>query len=56
VGVNEGKVKTVKKVNIKNSKEVNSKDMLSEEKSKEISEYLSQILNIPKDKIKVYKI
>lgn len=56
VGVNEGKVKTVKKVNIKNSKEVTSKDMISEEKSKEISEYLSQILNIPRDKIKVYKI
>lgn len=56
VGVNEGKVNKVKKIDIKGTKEVTNKDILDEEKSKEISEYLSEVLSIPKDKISVYKI
>lgn len=56
VGVNEGNIKKVKKVEIKETKEVSGKETLYEVKSKEISEYLSQLLNIPKDKIIVYKI
>lgn len=56
VEVNEGKVRSIKKVTIKNAKEVNVKEVLNEEKNREITEYLSEVLNISKDKIKVYKI
>jgi stage III sporulation protein AF len=56
VEVNEGRIKNIKKVDIKDTKEVNVKEVLNKEKNKEIIEYLSEVLNIPKDKIKVYKI
>lgn len=55
VGVNEGNIRKVKKIKIKDSKEVSSKELIDDSKSKSITEYLNTVLNIPKDKIKVYK-
>ncbi|MFU0823804.1 stage III sporulation protein AF [Clostridium sp.] len=56
VGVSEGKVKKIEKVNIGNSKEVNGQETIDDKKSHSIVEYLSEIISIPKEKIKVYKL
>lgn len=56
VGVSEGKVKKIEKVNVGNSKEVNGQETIDNKKSNSITEYLSEITSIPKEKIKVYKL
>lgn len=55
VGITEGKVKKIKKIKINDSKEVNSSEIEDYKKSNTIKEYLSQLMNVPTDKIKVYK-
>lgn len=59
VGVSEGNIKKVKKIEVKNSKEVkevNGQETIDEKKNKNIVEYLSETISVPKDKIKVYKL
>lgn len=55
VGITEGKVKKIKKIKINDSKEVSSPEIEDYKKSNIIKEYLSQLMNVPTDKIKVYK-
>lgn len=55
VGITEGKVKKIKKIKINDSKEVSSSEIEDYKKSNIIKEYLSQLMNVPTDKIKVYK-
>jgi stage III sporulation protein AF len=55
VGITEGKVKKIKKIKINDSKEVSSSEIEDYKKSNTIKEYLSQLMNVPTDKIKVYK-
>lgn len=55
VGITEGKVKKIKKIKINDSKEVSSSEIEDYKKSNIIKEYLSQLMNVPIDKIKVYK-
>lgn len=55
IGLSEGNIKKIKKVNIENSKEVSTKDVINEEKAKEIINFISKELNIEKQKISVYK-
>lgn len=55
VGITEGKVKKIKKIKINDSKEVSSLEIEDYKKSNTIKEYLSQLMNVPTDKIKVYK-
>jgi stage III sporulation protein AF len=57
VGVKEGTIEKIKKVKIgSSSKVVNNVDSENDEKSVEITKYLSSELNISKDIIKVYKL
>lgn len=53
VWINEGSVKKIKKVDIESSKEVNNKET-ENDKNQYIVDYLSQTIDIPKDKITVY--
>lgn len=55
VGITEGKVKKIKKIKINDSKEVSSLEIEDYKKSNVIKEYLSELMNLPADKIKVYK-
>ncbi|MCY6354072.1 stage III sporulation protein AF [Clostridium sp. ZS2-4] len=55
VGITEGKVKKIKKIRINDSKEVSNLEFEDYKKSNVIKEYLSELMNIPTDKIKVYK-
>ncbi|MCY6370319.1 stage III sporulation protein AF [Clostridium ganghwense] len=55
VGVTEGKIKKIKKIEIKDSKEVGGSEIEDHKKSDMIKEYLSGILDISKDDIKIYK-
>lgn len=56
IGVKEGKVQKIKKINIKNSAQVSNCDEVDNKKAREIIEYLSETINITKDKIKLYKL
>lgn len=56
VGINEGNIKEVQKVDIhNNSKEVSRQESVSREKSKDIIKYISDTFDISKEKIKLYK-
>lgn len=54
VGINEGNVKKIKKVDIESSKEVNNKEIENDRKNQYIIDYLSETIDIPKNKITVY--
>ncbi|NMM61378.1 stage III sporulation protein AF [Clostridium sp. P21] len=57
VGIKEGNVEKVKKVKIdSNSKVVNNQDSINDEKTVNITTYLSSELSVSKDVIKVYKL
>lgn len=57
VGIKEGTVEKIKKVKIAtNSKVVNNQDSVNDEKSLNITTYLSNELNVSKDIIKVHKL
>ena len=55
VGVKEEGVKKVKKVTLDETKEVATKKVMEKEKSSKIINYLSEAIDVPKEKIRVYK-
>ncbi|WP_242851174.1 stage III sporulation protein AF [Clostridium novyi] len=55
VGVKEEGVKKVKKVTLDETKEVSTKKVMEKEKSSKIINYLSETIDVPKEKIRVYK-
>lgn len=55
IGVNEGSIRKIEKINIGDSKEVSSKETLSKELQDKIIEFISKELDIGKQKIMVYK-
>ncbi|KEH95916.1 stage III sporulation protein AF [Clostridium massiliodielmoense] len=55
IGVKEEEVKKIRKITIDKTKEVATKKVIEKGKSSKIINYLSESIDIPKEKIKVYK-
>ncbi|KGM94986.1 stage III sporulation protein AF [Clostridium novyi A str. 4552] len=55
VGIKEEEVKKIRKITIDKTKEVNTKKVIEKGKSSKIINYLSESIDVPKKKIKVYK-
>lgn len=56
VGITDKKIKKIKKVVINEKKNINKKQIENTKESNEIKKYVSEILNISKDKVIIYKV